>query len=153
VTFADQTEIREKIRAAFPALRFLGTISNCPCDECEELRIELRGKAWDEVPTSFIDWTCSPTLLTPEAFCAFLPAYMLRGLDDPTAKRPVADFTLYCLVPTSDAGAERAPQRAALMTQDQRKAVRAYIEYLRDNGGCAGSFEQEIQQALDSLWR
>ena len=114
---------------------------------------ELRGKAWDDVPTAFIDWTCSPVLFTPEAFCAFLPAFLLRGLDDPTGTRPVADMTLYCLLRNESNGDTSVRERAILMNSDQKEAVRMYIEYLRDNGNCALTFKQEVQEALDTLWR
>src|ERR1700733_9291914 len=91
--------IRDQIRGAFPSMEYHGPITSCDCDECKEIREALWHKRWDEVPTSLIDLTCSPTLLTPEAFRAFLPAYMLRALDNLMDERVVLEFTVYSLCP------------------------------------------------------
>lgn len=91
--------LRDQIREAFPPKPFAESATACPCDECVEIKNALRGKSWDEVSTEFIDFTCSPALFTPEAFQAFLPAYMLRGLDNLTREGVVLDFTAYTLCP------------------------------------------------------
>ena len=78
----DAQKVRNQIREAFPATQFDGPITSCDCEECTHIREELRHTRWDEISTAFLDLTCSPTLLTPEAFHAFLPAYLLRALDD-----------------------------------------------------------------------
>jgi len=88
-------QLRDQIREAFPAARFDGSITSCDCDECTAIRRELGHKRWDEISTAFLDSTCSPTLLTPEAFHAFLPAYLLRALDDLSRHAIVLEFTVY----------------------------------------------------------
>src|SRR5579871_1409325 len=65
---------RDQISTAFPAAEYSGVITACAFCECNEIRDELLHKRWDEIPTPFIDLTSSPTLPTPEAFQAFLPA-------------------------------------------------------------------------------
>ena len=80
---------------AFPATEFNGLITSCDCEECTDIRRELRHRRWDEISTAFLDLTCGPTLLTPEAFKAFLPAYPLRALDDLTPGRVFLEFTVY----------------------------------------------------------
>jgi len=92
-------QLREQIPEAFPPARFHGSITTCDCEECLDLRKALSGQRWDEVPTAFLDFTCSPALLDAEAFQAFLPAYMLRGLDDLKRERVVLEFTVYSLCP------------------------------------------------------
>jgi hypothetical protein len=62
--------IRKKIRAAFPSTQYYGPITACDCDECKGIREQLSHKRWDEISMAFLDLTCSPTLLTPEAFQA-----------------------------------------------------------------------------------
>jgi hypothetical protein len=107
-------KVRNDIRAAFPPTAYYGPITACDCEECSQLREELRHKPWDEVSTDIIDLTCSPTLLTPEAFHAFLPAYMLRGLDDLIGKRVVLEFTMYSLCPDPEPDDETANQKKEL---------------------------------------
>ncbi len=92
-------QIREQIRRAFPPSVFEGAVTDCNCEECTDIGHALNGKRWDEVPDSFVDFTCSPVLLTPEAFAAFLPAYMLRALNDLEARTVVLELTTYSLSP------------------------------------------------------
>src|ERR1700730_2045732 len=92
-------QLRDQIRLAFPATQFYGPITSCDCEECTDIREELRHKRWDEISIAFLDRTCSPTLLTPEAFNAFLPAYLLRALDDLSEYSVVVEFTVYSLCP------------------------------------------------------
>jgi hypothetical protein len=66
--------LKDQIRQAFPAREYFGQITSCDCEECAEIREELRNKRWNEVPNEFLDRTCSPALLTPEASNVFLPA-------------------------------------------------------------------------------
>ena len=74
-------------------------LSKLEREECTGIREELRHKRWDEVPVTSLDLTYSPTLLTPEAFNAFLPAYLLRALDDLSRHSVVVEFTVYSLCP------------------------------------------------------
>jgi hypothetical protein len=48
------------------------------------LRAELEGKSWEELSSAFLTENdgCLP-LLTPEAYHAFLPAWLVHGLSDP----------------------------------------------------------------------
>jgi hypothetical protein len=87
-------ELRDQIRQAFPATPFDRPITICDCDECMDFRMELPHKRWDEISTAFLDFTCSPVLPTPEAFTAFLPAYLLRALDDLSQGIVVTEFTV-----------------------------------------------------------
>jgi hypothetical protein len=95
----DCSGTENQISKSFPATQFYGSIPSCDCAECTHVREELRPKRWDQISTTFLDFTCSPTLLTPEAFNALLPAYLLRTLDDLDRHSVVVEFTVYSLCP------------------------------------------------------
>jgi hypothetical protein len=95
-------DLQNQIREAFPPTHFEGPVTACDCEECREIREALRNKRWDQVPADFFDLTCSPTLLTPEAFHAFLPAYLLRAINDLNTPSILVEFSVYSLSPGGD---------------------------------------------------
>ena len=70
-------EFRQKLIRAFPPQPFYGLVSNHDeCDEGIDLRRELPGKRWDEVPVEFVEYnSCSLPLMESKALVAFLPAW------------------------------------------------------------------------------
>jgi hypothetical protein len=149
-------QLRDQIREAFPATRFDGPITSCDCEECTNIREELRHKRWDEISTAFLDSTCSPMLLTPEAFHAFLPAYLLRALDDLSPHSVVVEFTVYSLCPDKsdqNGQGERLSQRARLMNPSQTEAIRAFLVFVQENAGDAKWFRPFITGALEEVWQ
>ena len=152
--------VRNEIRAAFPSKQYYGPITACDCDECKEIREELCNKRWDEIPTAFLDLTCSPTLLTPEAFRAFVAAYMIRGLDDLIGDRVVIEFTLYSLCPDLEPDDETAKQvketrlreRAKLMIPAQVHAIRSFLTFAVGIAENRELFRPMVGGALDSIW-
>jgi hypothetical protein len=143
-------ELRDQIREAFPATQFYGPVTSCDCEECTHIREELRHKRWDEISTTFLDFTSSPTLLTPEAFNAFLPAYLLRALDDLDRH---SEFTVYCLCPDNEDGVSHLLQRARLMNPVQIQAIRAFLVFVQENAGDAEWFRPFITGALEKVWQ
>lgn len=165
-------ELRDQIRLAFPATQFDGPITPCECAECTDLRKELRHKRWDEISAAFLDFTCSPTLLTPEAFQAFLPAYLHRALDHLSGDSPddlgfdsvVVEFTVYCLCPSPPAKAQEATvsrddqvsrllERARLMSPAQIQAIRAFLVLVQENARNAEWYRPFIASALERVWQ
>jgi hypothetical protein len=152
--------IRDQIRGAFPSTQYHGPITACDWDECKEIREALWHKRWDEVPTSLIDLACSPTLLTPEAFRAFLPAYMLRALDNLMDERVVLEFTVYSLCPDPEPDNEiarevkvtRLGERAKLMTPAQVEAIRSFLAFVAATAENREWFRPIVGAALDSIW-
>lgn len=149
-------QLRKQIREAFPPAIFHGSVTTCDCQECLDLRAGLNIKRWDEVPIPLLDFTCSPTLLTVEAYQAFLPAYMLRGLDDLNDERVVLEFTVYSLCPST---IDRHPnlstleERAALMTPAQVEAIRSFLLFVTSHAKSGEWFKRGVDRALDSIWR
>lgn len=158
-------DLTDQIRLAFPATEFLGPITSCDCEGCMGIRAELPHKRWDRVPAWFLDLTCSPTPLEPEAFNAFLPAYLLRALDDLSGRTVVLEFTVYSLCPNApeEDGAEehsdhedrmrRLVDRARLMSRDQIEAVRSFLVFVRENASDAACLRPFIASALPQVWQ
>jgi hypothetical protein len=152
-------EVLNEIRAAFPAKPFFGTVTSCDCEECDAISEGLRHRSWDEVPGAFLDLTCSPVLLTPAAFQAFLPAYMLRGLDDLAGESNVLEFTVYCLSPyspgedTSEYTHERIRACLALMSAEQILAICRFLLFVAGHARGADWLQDFIHPALVSIWR
>jgi len=157
--------LRDQIREAFPATQFYGPITSCDCEECAHIREELRHKRWDEISPAFVDFTCSPALLTPEAFNAFLPAYLLRALDDLPEHCAVVEFTVYSLCPNQpeengqderrdyEDGVNRLLQNARLMSPPQIQAIRGFLSFVQENAGNAEWLRPFIIDALKKVWR
>ena len=158
-------QLRNQIRQAFPATQFDGPITSCDFEECTDIREELRHKRWNEVSIAFLDHTCSPTLLTPEAFNAYLPAYLLRALDDLSRDSIVVEFTVYSLCPNdpdedglqahagSDYQMNRLFQVARFMTPAQVQAIRAFLMFVQENAGDGEWLGPFIKRALETVWR
>ena len=93
-------DVRQHIQSAFPARVFFGSITNgCKCDECAELSKSLRQRSWDTLSDNTMDAQFgSLPLLFPEAFAAFLPAWLMRSLDNvDTEQQKFREWTLYAL--------------------------------------------------------
>jgi hypothetical protein len=147
-------QLRRQIREAFPPVKFHGSVTTCDCEECLDLRKALAGQRWDEVPTAFLDFTCSPVLLDAEAFQAFLPAYMLRGLDDLNDQRVVLEFTVYSLCPEQyPRNSDYVAQRAASVTPAQVQAIRSFLLFVVSHAKNGKWFKRFVDRALDSIWR
>ena|ERR1041385_1161273 len=142
---ADQ--VRDQIREAFPPAAFYGTITSCTCEECRDFDQNLRHKRWDEVPVEYIDFTCSPTLLTPEAFAAFLAACLMRAMDNMTNKSTV------CPNPEEEEQRAYRLERVRVMNPDQIQAVRSFLQYVANNAENADWFQDFIQPALATIWK
>jgi|HubBroStandDraft_1064217.scaffolds.fasta_scaffold53384_3 hypothetical protein len=151
-------QLRNQIRQAFPPAQFYGPITPCDCEECTDIRDGLRHKRWDEISTQFLDFTCSPVLLTPEAFHAFLPAYLLRGLDDLGGDTVVREFTVYSLCPNGSEEQSHEYQNqllqvASFMSPLQIQAGRAFLVFVQENAAHGKWFRPFVARALDGIWR
>jgi hypothetical protein len=161
----DVQQLRNHIRVAFPAVPFYGPVTSCGCQECAEIRDGLLHKPWDEISPPFIDRTCSPMLLTPEAFTVFVPAYLLRALDDLSEFSVVAEFTVYSLCPNEPDEDDQAPEitrekeanrllkRVQSMKPEQIQAIRELLLFVRENTADAEGFQPIITRALEKVWR
>jgi hypothetical protein len=135
----DLQKFRAQLVAAFPPQPFNGPIATHDgCDECNELRLELRGKSWDQVPDEFIDFnSAAPCLLDPDALVTFLPAWLLRSMETLGTKSVLAEFTLYFLCPGSDDEEGWDETRIAaiveLFDSAQRAAVTVFLQAILES--------------------
>lgn len=153
--------VREQILCAFPPVTFDGCVTECNCEECFDLREALSHKRWDEVPVDFIDFTVCPALLTPESCQAFVPAYMLRGLDHLNGETNVLEFTVYRLCPSlpepdNESQAQHQDQflktLAGLMSPDQVEAIRSFLLFAATNAENCEWLQNFVDPALQNIW-
>jgi hypothetical protein len=140
---ADASDFKQKLLSAFPPIPFQGLIStHDECDEGIELRKELPGKTWDEIPSAFIDFNSgSLPLLEPDAIVAFLPAWLLRSMETGGHESVLAEFTMYFLCPGSEDEGwdyEQIGKRVVLFNSAQRAAIRDFLQAIKNNEIIAG---------------
>jgi hypothetical protein len=118
--------------AAFPPRPFHGLVStHDERGEGTDLRAELSGKRWDEVPVAFIDFnSASLSLMEPEALVFFLPAWLLRSMERLGDESMLSKFTLYFLCPGNEQEGwdeDCIAAMADLFNSDQRDVVGTYL--------------------------
>ena len=129
--------LRQAITLAFPPTAFQGPVTPADnegwaeeIDDDLDLRDNLRGRAWNELAAQLIDRQAGGLpLLTPEAFAAFLPAWLMRSLDGLSGDNEVREFTVYafCRSDTHPALQEHHRIRLAMLNREQRKTVTDFL--------------------------
>jgi hypothetical protein len=143
----DAINLVPQIRAAFHDRPYPGDDNLVDVDDLEgiDIRRDFKGRRWEEVPPGVIERNHdSLPLFTTEAFCYYLPAYLVYSLEtaDPTSNVPF--FTLLSLMGLG-------PQRRAarrLMTPQEREAICAY---LRSFAATAHEDDQDADDALEAV--
>ena len=125
--------LQQAITLAFPPTVFQGLVTSADNEEWAEeidddldLRDNLQSHTWNEIAVEVIDRQAGGLpLLTPEAFAAFIPAWLMRSLDGFSGENEVREFTVYefCRCDAHPALREYQRIRHALLNQVQRKAV------------------------------
>lgn len=134
---SDQTiaaeAVREKIRRAFPDLKFSGRITPSDgetgedYDEEQALYGALHGRKWSEIPVSFIKpYSYSIPLLTETAFGMFLPAWLIVALDDDEVREAVVyTFSGH----NRDTDTSFMARRLQLLSSLQREALQMFLAH------------------------
>ncbi|MDE3197512.1 MAG: hypothetical protein KGN84_14270, partial [Acidobacteriota bacterium] len=122
------------IRAVFPSTVFTGGVTTCSCEECTEVQSDFGNRAWKDIAPEVVDRTGSQALFTVEAMAAFLPLFLIRGLEM-RDKNVVLEFGIYSL--TADVDREEAEVAARerrrlaelrkLLTSEQVTVVREWL--------------------------
>jgi hypothetical protein len=159
--------LRGAIQSAFPVNVFHDAVTPVDgepwaeeIDDDLDLRDNLCGRAWDEVPVEVIDRQADGLpLLANEAFRVFLPAWLARSLDNLDGESKVREFTVYEFLPFEG----RTPNETAvnawldadnlakhdLLSLKQRQVVEEFLvlvsRYERDT-----SIRADAQTALES---
>ena len=101
-----------ELRLAFHGSPFQGVAAAHDCLECDELRHFLKGKSWRDLDSEAL-WEIELALLTPEAYHAFLPAWLWHGLHDPESAH--AAMALINMQATDHMGAFSTQERNLLV--------------------------------------
>jgi len=125
--------LRKAITLAFPPTVLRGLVTPADNEECAEeiddnldLRDHLQSRSWNELSAQIIDRQAGGLpVLTPDAFAAFLPAWLMRSLDGFGGDNEVREFTVYelCRSDAHPALLNYQRIRHALLNREQRKAV------------------------------
>jgi hypothetical protein len=111
-------------------------------DDDLDLAHGLKGRSWSDIPNDFIDEHSGDlVLLTHEAFAAFLPAWIVRSLDEHNGSALVLELTVYALRPghfnesevLQNAMDEWWQDRAAVFDRMQRKALRVFLQFVLES--------------------
>lgn len=138
-------DLTANLFAAFPPKLFQGTAAAHDCDECAALRSKLQGSSWTLLTTQFVDENADVLpLLTPEAYTAYLPAWLLRAIEDPDSEGAamlMVNLTMDC-------------HNAAVFTPEQRKAIVAIAEWVCETNvfGPQDPVNKETIQSVRELW-
>lgn len=161
---SDLDEIRRQIRSAFPSETFFGAVTNgCKCDECAELVRNLRYQKWDDLNNETMDAQFgSLPLLSPEAFSMFIPAWLMRSLDNLEAEeQQFCEWTLYAfaLYHHEEDSADdlshkidRMRSRAERLTREQIHAVAAFLRLIQHRTSLSEWDRESIRRALELVW-
>ncbi len=126
------------------------------CGECAEIAEVFQGKRWASLTdVKFLrHYVAALSLLYPEAFRYYLPAYMIAALTDPATADVILDSVEYDLMPrpTEDAVAQDwFFSRARGFSPAQKRAIKAYLEFPVPNDSLEydPKRKQELQRTLD----
>ena len=133
-----------------PKSRWELTLHDCP--ECDGLTTALLGRHYQTIVPAVIDrlFEALP-LLSPQALHHYLPAWLLRGLENPGGY--VLEFTIYHLAPSKKALAESRPyfyERFSVFNAAQRAAIQSFFLDIDDYQLWTG-YEGEVERGK-ALW-
>jgi hypothetical protein len=124
--------LRDNIIAAFPQSVFSGAITGVDGRTDEELDEEqalynaLHGRKWSDIEGSFVSsYPDGISLLTDQAFAAFLPAWLVAALDNDN----VRELLVYFFSPSTHQTSERRERRIQQLTLPQKKVLQAFLGY------------------------
>lgn len=122
------------------------------CPECNELAEALFGHHYQTIAPTVIDGLFEALpLLSPEALRHYLPAWLLRGLENPGGD--ILEFTIYHLAPSKQSVAESPRyfyERFSLFNSEQRAAIQNFFLDIDDYQLWTG-YEGEVERGK-ALW-
>jgi hypothetical protein len=109
-------------------------IATHECEECGELRETFADLEWNSIPAEIIDSNFGQLpLFSARAYHYFLPAYILRCLDEFDSSNMVCEFTIYSLSPSLSTQEDRKwfSERQRQFTETQRGAITAFLKLIK----------------------
>ncbi len=144
-----------QIEEAFVGVPYPGDadITHVSDEEGTRLRKSFQGKHWKEIPRDVLRYHHDNlAFFTPRGLQYYLPAYLFAALDD---FWDILDFVLSHLVPSrqEDMKEFRAGVEAQLggFTPAQRRALRAFLEYVRDERS-ERCIPEKLERVLNVYW-
>lgn len=134
-------DLRNALRQAFPMVAYSGPVTrhdgawlpalteeNAIHDDDMFLYEGLKGKNWTEVsPELLHNLPDGFVLLTDEALAAFLPAWLMRSLDNILGENLVREFCIYAFSPSGSSVVDTKLRRLHPLNSKQRAAVREIL--------------------------
>ena len=107
-------DLCEKLERVFPPEEFRGLVAAHDCEQCDAIRRTFSHRRWTDILDAELDAHDDVlALLTPEAYCTFLPTWIRRGLREP--ERGVATLALINMEATEHVDSFTALQRTVLL--------------------------------------
>lgn len=123
--------------------------------ETEENANRFRGKRWREIDDSILLDSCpSPFLLSPIAFCYFLPAFMLAALRHPESNLTDSLVNFALLPPKKPEKISTFQERFASLTSAQKEAVTSLLLFSvpTEQDEMQVRKARRINDAIDRFW-
>jgi hypothetical protein len=150
------------VEQAFPAEprpkdeRLVGHV----CSECDGLRAVVQGMRWTDLADVLVDENFDKLpLLTPEAFCYFVPAYIRRAVRDPVEAglgfSKVLEFTVYSLCDRELPADRWWCERVGRFTPKQEHIIAEFLKWVVRTGEELELDDFEIDDArrgLEKYW-
>ena len=136
--------LSELIERAFVAVPYPGDdniVAIQPHDRmCEEAHLTslFKGRHWKDLGLSELMQDAELSGLTPEAFRFYLPAYLLAVVNHYWESDVLPEYMAWRMDPEKYRGSTHSSwfsHIVAALDREQRDAVRAYFEFLRDEHG------------------
>lgn len=133
---AEIARLEDLIKAAFADVPYpTGELIEHDCDECHNLRDNLKGKHWSELPPEIVQsHIYNLALLAPEAWHFYLPAFLIRGLHD--EEEEMAQYMAIVFTPPEEDELEEREfhqwfdlPRLEKLTRAQRDAVLQFLDW------------------------
>jgi hypothetical protein len=154
--------LKQEIEAAFTGVLYPGddriAYSNIDFDG-SRLAAAFKGRHWKELTPDEMHWN-EMIFLSREGFHYYLPAYLLASLEDynGTLNEDIRPLTVYGLtLSAEDTPLHRRLRESRLkdfevFTPAQKRAIRSFLEYARDEWTDEFPGGDEPKQALERYW-
>lgn len=132
-------EVARQIENAFRAAQYPGDhfLTEGGSSEAADIAEFLRGRRWQDLKIEELAPNHeSIFFMSPEALRYYLPAFLLAGVLQYENAGQIPSSLIFLLRPagSKDPTAEaRFRRRFGPLSNSQRRAIRAFLEYLRDN--------------------
>lgn len=143
----DRAHVETEIRRAFAGMPRPAEADIAPhhCLECDELRKAFSPHHWQELPDDVLDahrWDMP--LLSADAKQHYLPAWMLRALDDHELAWDYATAVVFAL------GSDHRWTGTVPLAHDHRRAILRFLDFISGTGEMESS---DIDKARENLAR